>query len=83
MCVLATAQVGGGNRNHTRNNTNNKGRDPNKSFVEGLNNIESWRVNKSKDKIARNGQDWYWFPKHKMEGNFDIIYMNHPTKKHY
>ena len=35
------------------------------------------------DKIARNGQDWYWFPKHKMEGNFDIIYMNHPTKKHY
>ena len=64
-----------------KNNTN-KGRDPSKSYVEGIKNIESWRVNKSKDKITRYGQDWYQFPNHKMEGKFDGMYMYHPTNKH-
>ena len=40
--VLAIVTVGGGNRTHTR--TNIKGRDPNKSYVEVINNIESWMV---------------------------------------
>ena len=35
--VLATVQGGGSNTTH--NQTNNKGRDINKSYVEGLNNI--------------------------------------------
>ena len=46
--------------------TNTKGMDPNKSYAEGINSIESWRVNKSKDKITRDGQDWWWWPKHNM-----------------
>ena len=75
-------KVGGCNRTQTRNNTNNKGSDPNNIYVERLNNIESWRVKKSKDKITRYGQDWYWFPKHKMKGKFDGMYMYHPNNKH-
>ena len=52
--VLATVPVGGGNINHTRRNT--KERDPMKSYVEGLNKIESWIVKKLKDNITRDGQ---------------------------
>ena len=73
-------QGGGGNITQTLTNTNNNGRDTNKSYFEGLNNIESWRVEKSRDKIARYVQDWYWYPKHNMEGKFDVIYMSHPSK---
>ena len=62
--VLVTFQGGGGNITHTC--TNNKGRDPNKIYVEGLNTLEYRRVNKSKDNIIRYGQDWYWCPKHNM-----------------
>ena len=51
--ILATVQGGGGNRNQTR--TNNEGRDSKKSYVEGINNLESWRVKKSKENITRNG----------------------------
>ena len=53
--VLATVQGVGGNR--TQILTKTKGRDPNKSYVEGINNIEPWRVKKSKDKVTRDGQD--------------------------
>ena len=56
--VLATVKGGGGNITHTRTNT--KVSYPNKSYVEVLNNLESCRVNKSKDNITRDGQDWYW-----------------------
>ena len=35
---------------------------PNKSYVEGIQNIELWRVNKPKDNITRDGQDWYFVP---------------------
>ena len=49
--ILVTAQGGGGNRTQTCTNT--KGSNPNKIYVGGLNNIESWRVNKSKDNITR------------------------------
>ena len=35
--VLAPFQGGGGNHTHTSNN--NKGRDPNKSYAEGLSNV--------------------------------------------
>ena len=42
--VLATIKEGGENINLTWTNT--KGRDPKKSYVERLNNLESWRVNK-------------------------------------
>ena len=79
--VLVTFQGGGGNTAHTC--TNNKGRDPNKSYVEGLNNIESWRVHKLKDYISIYGQYWYWRPKHNMVGKFDGIYTNHTCNNHY
>ena len=69
--ILETFQIGGVNR--TQICTNNKVRDPNKSYVEELNNIESWIVNKSKDHITRDGQDWYWCPKHNMEGKLDVM----------
>ena len=68
--ILATVQGWGGNRTHNRTTT--KGRDPNKSYVEGLNNIESWRVKKSEEKLpgsprlvvvpqaARHGREIWW-----------------------
>ena len=56
--VLATVQGGGGG-NRTQTRTNTKVRDPNNSYVEVINNIESWRVRKSKDKIKMEDQDWY------------------------
>ena len=80
---LETDQLGGVNVTYNRNNTNNNRRNPNKIYVEEINNIESWRVNKSKDEITRDDQDLYWCPKHKMEGKFDGMYMNHPTNKYY
>ena len=80
--VLATFQEGGGNINQTHTNTNTKVRHPNKSYVEGLNRIESCRVTKSKDNVTRDGQDWCWFPKHNMKCKFDVMYINHPANKH-
>ena len=62
--ILVTVQ--GGGVNITQTFTNTKGREPNNTYVEGLNNLESWRVNKSKDNITRYGQYWYWYPKHNM-----------------
>ena len=44
--VLATFQLGGVNITLTLTNT--KGSDPNKSYVEVLNNLESWCVKKLK-----------------------------------
>ena len=58
--VIATVQSFGVNRTQTLTNT--KGRDPNKSSFEEINNLEYWRVKKSKDNITRDGQDWYWCP---------------------
>ena len=77
--VLATAQ--GEEGNITQNRTNNKGRYHNKSYVDGLNNIESWKLKKSKYNITTHGQYWYWCHKHKMEGKFDENYMNHPANQ--
>ena len=51
--ILATVKGGGGNITQTHINT--KRRYPNKSYVEGLKNIESWRFNKPKEK---NYQRW-------------------------
>ena len=56
--------------------------DPNKSYVEVIHNLESGRVNKSMDNITRDGQYWYWCPKHKMERIFDGMYINSPSNKH-
>ena len=78
--ILASVQRGRGNRPHTCTNT--KGREPNQSYVEELNNIVSWRFNKSKDMITRDVQDWYWFPTHKMEEKFDGMYNNHQSDKY-
>ena len=77
--ILARIQGRGGNR--TQNPTKTKRREPNKSYVEGLHNLESWRVNKSKDKITRDGQYWWLCPKHKIEGKFDGIYMKYTANK--
>ena len=78
--VLATVQGGEGNINQTHTNT--KGRETNKSYVEGLKNLEYCKVNKLKDKITRYGQDWYWFPIKNMERKFDRMYMNYPAKNY-
>ena len=61
---------------------NTKVRETNKIIFQGLANLDSWRIKKSKDKITRDGQDWWWCPNHKMEGKFDGMYMNHPPNKH-
>ena len=78
--VLATVHGVGGNR--TQTNTNTKIKEPNKIYFEGPNNIESWRANTSKEEITRDGQYWWWFNKHNMEGGFDGMYMNHTSNKH-
>ena len=73
--ILETCQGGGENITQTFNNT--KRRKPKKMYVEGLANLESWLINKSKDKITRDGRDWWWCPKHMMDGKFGGVYMNH------
>ena len=76
--VLATVQGGGGNITQTR--TNSYGRDPNMSYIEGINNLEYWRVKKSRENIIRYGQNWWWSPKHKTEGKSNGVYINHKEK---
>ena len=61
--------------------TNTIGSEPNNRYVELLNNLESWRVNKQKKNINRYVQDWWWYPNHKTEGGFYVIYMKHPDNK--
>ena len=78
--VLANVQVGWGNINHTLDNI--KGKYPNKSYIQVINNIESWIVKKSEEKVARDGQYWWWFPKHNTGGKFNGMYMNHPDNNH-
>ena len=60
----------GGGVNINQNLANTKGRDNNNSYVEVINNIESFHVNKSMGNITRYGQDCLWQPKHKTEGKF-------------
>ena len=78
--IPATAQEGGEIKIHTCTNT--KGRETNNIYVEGLAKLEPWCINKSKVKINIYGQDWWYFPKHKIEGNFYGMYMNHTKNKH-
>ena len=49
-----------------------------KRCVEVLSNLEFWSINKSKDNINRDGQEWWWLSKHKMESKFYGMYMDHP-----
>ena len=42
--ILETVQGGGENINQAW--TNAKGRDPQKRYVEGISNLESWHINK-------------------------------------
>ena len=51
-------------------------------YVGVINNIESWRFNESKDNITIDVQVCYWCPKYKIEGGFDVMYMNRPANKH-
>ena len=39
-------------------------------------------MKKSKDNITRDSKYWWWCPKHKMEGKFYFMYINHPPKQH-
>ena len=56
--VLSIAQGWGGNKTHTH--SNNKVRYPNYNYIDGINNLEYWIVQKSRHKITRDSQDWYW-----------------------
>ena len=78
--ILETFQGGGDNT--TQFHTNTKERDPNKNYAKGHKNIGSWRVNKSKENIIRDGQDWWWCPKHNTEGKFDGMHIIHTANKH-
>ena len=46
--------------NRTQTRTDTKISNPSKSYVEVINNVESWSVNKSEENINRYGQDWWW-----------------------
>ena len=79
--VFAIVQGGGGNIKQTPIKT--KLRDLNESYAQVLNNIESWRVNKSQENITRYGQYWWWLTKNKTEWKYYGMYKNHPSNKHY
>ena len=59
------------NYNHPKycKQPNGIGKDPNKSYVWVLENLESWSKKKTKDNITCNGMDWWWFPKQKISDN--------------
>ena len=79
--VLATVQGGGVNRTRYERTLMGEG-GGNKNYVKGLNNLESYRINRSKDKMTRYSQYWWWCPKNNMDGKFYGIYMNHLSNKH-
>ena len=52
------------------------------NYVEGLNNLEYWHIKKTKDKVTRDGIDWWWWLEHKVTGEFDGMYMNPSPTNH-
>ena len=44
--------------------------------------IEPWRKIKGEASVERNGKQWWWCPHHKMEGEFDGLYVTHQPEKH-
>ena len=56
--------------------------DPMKIYFDGLSYLEPWRINRSKDKITRDGQYWCWCPNRNIDGKFNGMYMNHTSNKH-
>ena len=60
---------------------NGRGKYPNNSYVEELENIKSWRIKNTMDNITCDGTEWCCCPKHNMSVKFDVMYMNHPHTK--
>ena len=45
-------------------------------------NLPEWRKTKRGDSITKEGETWWWYPHHKVEGQFDGLYMKHKPSEH-
>ena len=72
------------NYNHPKycKQPNGIGKDPNKSYVWVLENLESWSKKKTKDNITCNGIDWWCFPKQKISDNLIEFTRTAPPANH-
>ena len=53
-----------------------------KNAVQPRSRIEDWRKTKTTDSVEKNGLTWWWCPKHKLEGQFDGLYVRHKPEDH-
>ena len=44
--------------------------------------IDDWRKKKGTAKVTKDGQTWYWCPKHKVDGEYDGLYVTHSPENH-
>jgi hypothetical protein len=44
--------------------------------------IDEWRKKKGAATVTKNGQTWYWCPKHKVDGQYDGLYVTHSPADH-
>jgi hypothetical protein len=44
--------------------------------------IEDWRKKKGAATVTKDGQTWHWCPKHKVDGQYDGLYVTHSPADH-
>ena len=44
--------------------------------------LEEWRKKKGAATITKDGQTWHWCPRHKVEGQYDGLYVTHSPADH-
>ena len=57
----------------------NQNRNPSRfQFTE----IAAWRMKKGPEKLEKDGKTWFWCPHHKIEGQYDGLYVTHKPEDH-
>ena len=64
--------------NATQAPSQNRTMNPRFQFTE----IAAWRMKKGPEKLDRDGKTWFWCPHHKMEGQYDGLYVTHRPEEH-
>ena len=72
LVALATTQK---SNNMQRNQSDRQFRDKNQTIAE-------WRMNKTEEKIEKDGKIWYWCPKHVVKDKYDGLYVTHKPEDH-
>ena len=44
--------------------------------------IAAWRMKKGPDQMDKNGKTWFWCPHHKIQGQYDGLYVTHKPEDH-